>query len=123
MSAPAINRFIHRMSHRSVAVIHMMRFLRSTSRIAYGHPMDQHTASRTAFEVTLADGSRERVCGANAYQQEQSMTTFFNSSSDRQTFDCWSVRVASFRTDSILSIRRVQTSHTAPETRRHLLSA
>lgn len=80
-------------------------------------------SSRIAFDVTLADGSRERVCGANAYQQEQSMTTFFHTSSDRQSFDCWSVRVASFRTDSIMSIRRVQAGHAPAEGRRHLLSA
>lgn len=73
--------------------------------------MDQHTTPRTIFDVTLTDGTSQLVRDANAYQQEQSMTTFFRSSSDRQSFDCWSVRVASFRTDSILSIRRVENGH------------
>lgn len=67
--------------------------------------------SRTVFDVMLTDGTNEQVRGANAYQQEQSMTTFFRSNSDRQSFDCWSVRVASFRTNSILSIRRIDASH------------
>lgn len=73
--------------------------------------MEQHNTHRTAFDVTLVDGTNERVSGANAYQQEQSMTTFFRSNSDRQTFDCWSVRVASFRTNAIQSIRRIETPH------------
>ena len=36
------------------------------------------------------------------------MTTFFCSNAGRQTVDCWSVRVASFRTDGILWIRRIE---------------
>lgn len=73
--------------------------------------MDHHTTPRTVFDVTLIDGTSQQVRDANAYQQEQSMTTFFRSNSDRQSFDCWSVRVASFRTNSILSIRRVDADH------------
>lgn len=60
----------------------------------------------TTFDVVLADGSREVVDGVDAYQQEASMTTFFRSHAGRQTVDCWSVRVASFRTDQIMAIRR-----------------
>ncbi|MEI2637888.1 MAG: hypothetical protein V9F03_02640 [Microthrixaceae bacterium] len=89
------------------------------------HNTEQHRttgAARVSFDVTLADGHTERVWGANAYQQEQSMTTFFNSSSDRQSFDCWSVRVASFRTDSIMSIRRVPSGHSPADQRRHLVT-
>ena len=62
----------------------------------------------TQFELHLADKTVQLVEGADAYQQEQSMTTFFCSSAGRQTVDCWSVRVASFRTDTILWIRRVE---------------
>lgn len=62
-----------------------------------------------AFLVTLRDGNEERVEGADAYQQEQSMTTFFRTEG-RQTVDCWSVRMASFRTDHILAVRRVDAS-------------
>lgn len=71
-----------------------------------------HTGNPTppvAFLVTLRDGNEERVEGADAYQQEQSMTTFFRTEG-RQTVDCWSVRMASFRTDHILAVRRVDAS-------------
>lgn len=66
-------------------------------------------APRVAFLVTLRDGNEERVEGADAYQQEQSMTTFFRTEG-RPTVDCWSVRMASFRTDHILAVRRVDLS-------------
>jgi hypothetical protein len=57
------------------------------------------------FDITLRDGTVEQVLDADAYQQEQSMTTFFRTEG-RPTVDCWSIRVASFRTDQILAIRR-----------------
>ena len=60
----------------------------------------------SSFDVILSDGSVERVDDADAYQQEQSMTTFFRNDGGRQAVDCWSVRMASFRTDTIVSIRR-----------------
>lgn len=60
----------------------------------------------TSFDVVLSDGSHEVVCGVDAYQQEASMTTFFRNDNGRQAVDCWSVRVASFRTDHIVLIRR-----------------
>jgi len=62
-------------------------------------------AANTTFDITLRDGTVEQVAGADAYQQEQSMTTFFRTEG-RHTVDCWSVRMASFRTDQILAIRR-----------------
>ena len=57
------------------------------------------------FDITLRDGAVEQVVGADAYQQEQSMTTFFRTDG-RHAVDCWAVRMASFRTDQILVIRR-----------------
>ena len=63
----------------------------------------------TSFDVTLADGTVECVDEADAYQQEQSMTTFFRTDGARQAVDCWSVRVASFRTEHIVAIRRIDT--------------
>ncbi len=60
----------------------------------------------TSFDVVLADGTHEIVDGVDAYQQEASMTTFFRTDNGRQAVDCWSVRVASFRTDNIVVIRR-----------------
>lgn len=65
-----------------------------------------HASGSTTFDVVLADGSHQVVAGVDAYQQESSMTTFFRNEHGRQSVDCWSVRVASFRTDQILAIRR-----------------
>jgi len=59
------------------------------------------------FEVTLTDRTVELIDGADAYQQEGSMTTFFSTTSDRQVVDCWSTRLASFRTSEILIVRRL----------------
>lgn len=68
-------------------------------------PSRTRPTNPVVFQVTLRDGSEESVLGADAYQQEQSMTTFFRTEG-RQTVDCWSVRMASFRTDHILAVRR-----------------
>ena len=64
-------------------------------------------ASDITYDITLRDGTVEQVVGADAYQPEQSMTTFFRTEG-RHTVDCWSVRMASFRTDQILAIRRLE---------------
>ena len=69
-------------------------------------PTTTHRGPAVSFDITLRDGALERVHGADAYQQEQSMTTFFRTDG-RHTVDCWSVRIASFRTDQILAVRRV----------------
>lgn len=61
------------------------------------------------FEVTLRDGTVEQVVGADAYEPERSMTTFFRTDG-RPTVDCWSVRMASFRSEEILAIRRHESS-------------
>ncbi len=89
------------------------------SRIALTHSYSEVPTADpggTWFDVELADGSVERVDDAHAYQQEQSMTTFFRNEAGRQAVDCWSVRVASFRTEHILAIRR----HDAAAEARHL---
>ncbi len=70
-------------------------------------PADGSAAATVAFDVTLRDGTVERVAGADAYEPERSMTTFFRTDG-RPTVDCWSVRMASFRTDEILAIRRLE---------------
>jgi hypothetical protein len=59
------------------------------------------------FEVVLRDKTIEHILGADAYQQEGPMTTFFERSPGRQVVDCWSSRVASLRTQDILIIRRL----------------
>lgn len=59
-----------------------------------------------AFEVVLSDEATEWVDGADSFQQEGPMTTFFASDGRRGTLDCWSVKIASFRTDRIVKITR-----------------
>jgi hypothetical protein len=59
------------------------------------------------FEITLTDRSREVIDGADGYQMDGQLTTFFRNGSGRDVVDCWSTRVASFRTSEILIIRRV----------------
>jgi hypothetical protein len=60
------------------------------------------------FAVTLTDRTVEVIDGADAYQQEGQMTTFFSNGSGRQVVDCWSTRVASFRTTDVVIIRRLE---------------
>jgi hypothetical protein len=60
------------------------------------------------YEVTMQDRSVEQITGADAYQQEGQMTTFFQTAGHRQVVDTWSTRVASFRTSEVVVIRRVE---------------
>lgn len=65
-------------------------------------------AADTSYTVTLRDHSTEHIEGADAYATERVLTTFFRTGNARSAVDCWSVAVASFRTEEILSIRRVE---------------
>ncbi len=58
------------------------------------------------YQVTLKDRTVEWIDEADAYQQEGQMTTFFALGDQRRVVDCWSTRLASFRTSEILAIRR-----------------
>jgi hypothetical protein len=58
------------------------------------------------FELTLADESTEWVEGADSYQQEGPLTTFFGNEARRAALDSWSIKLASYRTDRIVRIRR-----------------
>jgi len=60
------------------------------------------------YEITLKDHSMEVIDDADAYQQEGTMTTFFAVDETRRVVDCWSTRLASFRTSEIVIIRRCQ---------------
>lgn len=62
---------------------------------------------RMAFAVTLTDATIEYVDDADSYQLEGPLTTFFLSDGRANTLSTWSVRVASLRTDRIVSVRRV----------------
>jgi len=61
------------------------------------------------FEVILRDGAVETVDGADAYQQEGPMTTFFRRGDGRDVIDSWSIRMASFRTADLTIVRRRDT--------------
>ena len=58
------------------------------------------------FVVTLTDQTTDLVEGADAYQQEGPLTTFFAFGSNRAVIDSWSIRLASYRTSDIVAIRR-----------------
>lgn len=58
------------------------------------------------FEVILHNSSVELVEGADAYQQEGPMTTFFRRGTGRDVVDSWSTRIASFRTADLRVVRR-----------------
>ena len=58
------------------------------------------------FAVTLSDDTTDVVDGADAYQQEGPMTTFFSHGDGRQVVDSWSSRLASYRTADIVAVRR-----------------
>ena len=60
-----------------------------------------------SYDVILKDRTIEVIDGADAYQQEGQMTTFFATGAGKQVVDCWSTRLASFRTSEILIIRRI----------------
>lgn len=59
-----------------------------------------------SYDVVLRDQTVEVIDGADAYQQEGPMTTFFRRGDGRAVVDSWSTRIASFRTAEVLSIRR-----------------
>jgi hypothetical protein len=65
------------------------------------------------YEVRLKDRTVEEIEGADAYQQEGQMTTFFATRAGRQVVDCWSTRLASFRTSEVVIIRRL--THLLPD--------
>lgn len=58
------------------------------------------------FEVTLTNDEIETIEEVNSYEQEGPMTTFFDNGDRPGGLGCWSVKVASYRTDRILRIRK-----------------
>jgi hypothetical protein len=57
------------------------------------------------FEIVTTDGTVERIDGADSYELEGPLTTFFLSNSRVHRLSSWSERVASFRTDHVLAVR------------------
>ncbi len=76
----------------------------------------------TLFAVTLTDQTTDFVEGADAYQQEGPLTTFFQVRDERAVIDSWSVRLASYRTADISAIRRTNPNviHDSPSTEHDL---
>ena len=58
------------------------------------------------FELIFVDGRAEVVSGVDNYEQEGPMTTFFQSEG-RNYVDSWSLRIASYSTVDLTSVRRV----------------
>lgn len=58
-----------------------------------------------AYEIVLTDEDHEVIAGADGYAPEGPLTTFF--AADNGRLSPWAVRLASYRTDRILRIRRV----------------
>jgi len=58
------------------------------------------------YTLVRKDGEVEVIEGADTYEQEGPLTTFFQVAPDRRVIDCWSVRLMSIRTTEIASIRR-----------------
>jgi hypothetical protein len=57
------------------------------------------------FEIVTIDGTVERIDGADAYELEGPLTTFFTTNGSVQRLSSWSERVASYRTDRVLAVR------------------
>lgn len=60
------------------------------------------------YEIRLKDGEADVVEGADTYQQEGPLTTFFQTRPGRSVIDSWARRVASYRTADIVRIRGAQ---------------
>ena len=71
-------------------------------------PPTGHTrhSAPMGFEVTVGEMA-EVVRGADTYTQEGPLTTFFRTDPGRRVIDCWSERLASFRTADVTRIRRL----------------
>ena len=57
------------------------------------------------YELSFVDGRAEVIAGADSYEQEGPMTTFFQSDG-RNYVDFWSSRIASFRTTDLSAVRK-----------------
>ena len=64
----------------------------------------------TTYRIRLDDNSETVVEAADAYRLEGPFTTFFRTRDATGVIDSWSLRLASFRTASVLSIRRSDTA-------------
>ena len=87
-------------------VVHMFRYYRSTMHAFYDQRME--------FIVRFEDDTTTVVHGADTYEQEGPLTTFFDRNGGGRLASAWTVRVASFRTSRILEVRRLEAEAAAP---------
>jgi len=66
------------------------------------------------FAVTLNDDTTDIIEDADAYQQEGPLTTFYQCREGRTIIDSWSTRLASYRTASVVAIRRARANPVTP---------
>jgi hypothetical protein len=66
------------------------------------------------FVVSFDDDSSTIVHGADAYEQEGPLTTFFDRNGGGRLASAFTERVASFRTNRIVEIRRVDVQLAPP---------
>jgi hypothetical protein len=78
----------------------MFRVYRSTSVSSYRR--------RMSFLVRFEDGTTTVVQGADAYEQEGPLTTFFDRNGGGRLASAFTERVASFRTSRVVEIRRLE---------------
>jgi hypothetical protein len=78
--------------------VHRFDLYRSTGRASYDLDM--------TFVVHFDDDSSTLVQGADAYEQEGPLTTFFERNGGGRLASSFAVRVASFRTSRIVEVRR-----------------
>ena len=69
-------------------------------------PFQSGRSAMACYMLVRKDGEVELIEGADTYEQEGPLTTFFQVAPDRRVIDCWSVRLMSIRTMEIASIRR-----------------
>ncbi len=67
-----------------------------------------------SFEITMVDATTETIDDADAYEMEGPLVTFFVSNGRHQKLSSFSTRVASFRTDRLARIVRVEHAPAAP---------
>lgn len=62
-----------------------------------------------SFIVRFEDDTTTLVHGADAYEQEGPLTTFFDRNGGGRLKSAFTVRVASFRTSRIIEVRKLDT--------------
>jgi hypothetical protein len=68
------------------------------------------------FVVRFDDETTTLVHGADAYEQEGPLTTFFDRNGGGRLASAFTMRVASFRTSRILEVRRLDRADAAAAT-------